>query len=122
MSGVAKVRHFEAARRASFRSDHPLHKLGAVIAKGNRVISVGWNKYRTHPKAPHPFKHLHAEVVALFLCGEEARGADLYVYREGRDGIPRMSKPCPHCMVVIKQYGIKRIFYTNDSFSCIENL
>jgi deoxycytidylate deaminase len=116
-----RTRHFATAKKASFKSDHPMHRLGAVVAKGNKVISVGWNKYRTHPKSPHPFKHLHAEIMALFQCGEEeAKGADLYVYREGKDGIPRLSKPCKTCMSVIKKAGIKRVFFTNLGYTCLE--
>ena len=108
-----KFRHFEIARRASLRSDHPLHHLGAVVAKGNRVIATGYNRYRTNPKSSHPYKHLHAEMDALIRAGDKARGADLYVYREGKDGAPRLGKPCRSCMSLIQGAGIRRIFYTD---------
>jgi deoxycytidylate deaminase len=115
-----KVRHFITAKKYSLKSDHPYYRLGAVIVRGNRVIATGWNKYKTSPKSPHPFKHIHAEVAALINCGEKAKGADIYVYREGKDGVPRLSKPCFSCLRAIKSAGIKRVFYTDVSFSCIE--
>lgn len=112
-----KVRHFATARRASLRSDHPLHRLGAVVVRGSRVISVGWNKYKTHPRSPHPFKHIHAEVSAIQKAGYQAFGADLYVYREGRDGVMRLSKPCKSCMAAINKAGVRRVFYTDINYS-----
>lgn len=111
-----KLKHFALARKASLKSDHPCHRLGAVVARGNKVVSIGWNRYKTHPHSPHPFKHIHAEVAALMKITDKLDGADLYIYREGKDGIPRLSKPCKSCMNVIKQAGIKRIYYTDFGY------
>ena len=51
--------------------------VGAVIVKDGRIISEGW-----HRKAGTP----HAEVNALNMAGDLARGATLYVTLE----------PCSH--------------------------
>jgi deoxycytidylate deaminase len=114
-----KPRYFSVARKASLKSNHPNHRLGAVVAHGRKIIAIGWNKYKTNPRSPHPFKHIHAEIAALIQCKDQARGADLYVYREGKDGSPRLSKPCKHCMAAIQAAGIRRIFYTTSS--CVES-
>jgi deoxycytidylate deaminase len=51
-----KNRFFDVAKAASKHSDHPAHKLGAVIVKGNKIISVGFNKNKTHTKSNHAWK------------------------------------------------------------------
>jgi deoxycytidylate deaminase len=113
-----KVRFFKLAKKASMKSDHPLHRLGAVIVRGNKVVSIGCNKYKTNPKSPHPYKHLHAEVMAIMKSNGLCRDAEMYIYREGKDGTPRMSRPCKSCMAAIKENGIKKIYYTDLSFLC----
>jgi deoxycytidylate deaminase len=111
-----KKRFFNLARRASLKSDHPLHRLGAVIVRGNRIVSIGYNKYKTNPHSPHPYKHVHAEVMAILRSNGECVGGDLYIYREGRDGLPRISRPCKSCILAIKKAGIKNIYYTDMGF------
>lgn len=109
-----RQRYFKAAKKASFKSNHPNHKLGAVVVRGSKVLGIGWNRYKTHPESPHPFKHLHAEVAALIRCQEETEGAEIYVYREGKDGELRLSKPCPTCMEAIQANGIEKIHFTGN--------
>jgi deoxycytidylate deaminase len=113
-----RQRYLAAAKKASFRSEHPTHRLGAVITKGSRVLGVGWNRYKTHPESPHPFKHLHAEIAALIQCQDEAVGAQIYIYREGKDGMPRLSLPCQSCMEALEESGIEKIHFTSDGKWC----
>jgi diaminohydroxyphosphoribosylaminopyrimidine deaminase / 5-amino-6-(5-phosphoribosylamino)uracil reductase len=76
---------------------HPNPVVGAVVARGDRVLGVGH-----HRKAGGP----HAEVEALRAAGPAARGADLYVTLE----------PCNHqgrtppCTDAILASGIARVF------------
>src|SRR5712671_6249478 len=76
---------------------HPNPVVGAVVARGGRVLGVGH-----HRKAGGP----HAEVAALRQAGRAARGADLYVTLE----------PCNHqgrtppCTDAILEAGIARVF------------
>lgn len=75
---------------------NPNPLVGAVIVKGGKVIGEGW-----HAKAGGP----HAEIEALRLAGETARGATLYVTLE----------PCCHqgrtgpCTKAIIEAGIKEV-------------
>ena len=83
------------ARKAAGRtSPNPL--VGAVIVKDGRIVGDGW-----HRKAGTP----HAEVHALRMAGELARGATLYVTLE----------PCAHygrtgpCAKAVAEAGIKKV-------------
>ncbi|MBR4642061.1 MAG: bifunctional diaminohydroxyphosphoribosylaminopyrimidine deaminase/5-amino-6-(5-phosphoribosylamino)uracil reductase RibD [Selenomonadaceae bacterium] len=84
------------ARNAEGRtSPNPL--VGAVVVKDGRIIAQGW-----HRKAGTP----HAEIHALNMAGELAKGATLYVTLE----------PCSHfgrtppCARAIVDAGIKKVF------------
>jgi len=72
--------------------------VGAVVAKGGKVLGEGF-----HRKAGQP----HAEALALQKAGTKAKGADLYVTME----------PCsthgrtPPCTGAIRRAGIRRVIY-----------
>ena len=102
------------AEKVSARGEHKLHRLGAVVASGRDILSMGWNKAKTHPKSTHEWKHIHAEMDAIMKAGNKCEGADLYVARIGNDGLLRNAKPCPACMSLIAASGIKRVFFTDN--------
>lgn len=91
-----------------------------VYDKRNRVLAVGTNSYvKTHPlmktlgilcKTPNK-EYLHAEIAALLKC---KRGVPykIKVERYDSEGNPRNAKPCPICMLAIKQAHIKIVEYT----------
>lgn len=94
---------------------------GAVVVKGGRVLSTGWNKNRNHPAIVSP-EHIktdcsyHAEEVAIREAGEDnVRGAVIYVARINRKGHDRDSKPCPKCASLIEKVGIKRVIFTMEA-------
>jgi len=76
----------------------PNPQVGAVVAKGRRVVGRGWH---TGPGQPH------AEAAALLEAGRKAKGADLYVNLE----------PCHHygrtgpCTEAIIQAGVARVYF-----------
>ncbi|QQE75261.1 bifunctional diaminohydroxyphosphoribosylaminopyrimidine deaminase/5-amino-6-(5-phosphoribosylamino)uracil reductase RibD [Brevibacillus composti] len=85
----------ELARSAKGQTaPNPL--VGAVVVKDGMVVGLG-----THVKAGEP----HAEVHALRMAGEHAKGADLYVTLE----------PCSHqgrtppCARAVIEAGIRRV-------------
>jgi diaminohydroxyphosphoribosylaminopyrimidine deaminase/5-amino-6-(5-phosphoribosylamino)uracil reductase len=73
---------------------HPL--VGAVLERGGEVVGEGWYAGRGTP---------HAEVAALEVAGERARGATLYVSLE----------PCSHhgttppCADAVVEAGVARV-------------
>lgn len=88
-------------------------KVGCVITKDNRILSVGYNgtpagwdnvcevEGKTKPEV------LHAEANALMkLCRstESSEGATLYVTHF----------PCIECAKLIYQSGIKEVYYINE--------
>jgi diaminohydroxyphosphoribosylaminopyrimidine deaminase/5-amino-6-(5-phosphoribosylamino)uracil reductase len=83
-----------AARACGRVSPNPM--VGAVLARGGRVVSRGWH---------HRFGGPHAEVEAIHAAGRRAEGTTLYVTME----------PCcfhgktPACTNAIQSAGIERV-------------
>ena len=106
------LKFFDLAKKVSKLSNHKHHKIGSVIVRGGKVISVGTNNIKTHPKSPHPFFSLHAEMAAILLAKQDLKGCDLYVFREIKNGALALSRPCQYCMELITTSGIKEVHYT----------
>ena len=82
--------------------------------KGGRVLSVFPNKMRNHPDIvsdPHSNSSYHAEYGALRMVSD-ARGATVYVARQGGNNMPGMSKPCDACEAALRQAGVRKVVYT----------
>lgn len=110
-----KPRYFDLAKKLSVKSTHPKHQLGCVLVNKNRIVGVGFNKFKTHTKSNHAFQMLHAEVDALLGQDRSVlKGCDAYVYRETKDGQPAMSKPCQACQLALREAGIRNVYYTTD--------
>lgn len=109
---LSVARYF--ATKSTARNTH-----GAVVVKGGRVLGTGFNRNRNHPKIVSP-EHIktdcsfHAEEIAIRESGENLKGAIIYVARVNRQGKDRDSKPCPRCISLIEEVGIKRIIYTSE--------
>jgi deoxycytidylate deaminase len=111
------LRFFDLAKKISKLSNHTKFKLGCVIVKGSKIVSVGTNNIKTHPKAPHPFFSLHCEVAAILAARQDLSGCEIYVYREIKNGTPALAKPCIYCLPFIKESGIKETHYSiKDGF------
>ena len=108
-----KRKFFKLAKALADRSEHHT-KIGAVIVKKNRVISVGYNKPRkTHPKSKHPFSTIHAELDAILgVSRKDLKDATIYVYREYKNGNPALARPCKYCWMHLEEVGIKKVYYT----------
>ena len=111
---LSVARYF--ATKSSAKNTH-----GAVVVKGGRVLSTGWNKNRNHPAIVSP-EHIktdcsyHAQEVAIREAGEEnVRGAVIYVARVNKSGHDRDSRPCRKCSSLIEHVGIKRVIFTTES-------
>lgn len=94
------------------------HKLGAVVVKGNRILSTGSNELRYTKELREPT--LHAEAAAILKMLKSHRqhdlaGADLYVSRICPSGRVGLAKPCSNCMALIRSVGIKEVHYTTNS-------
>ncbi|MGA7829483.1 MAG: dCMP deaminase family protein [Terracidiphilus sp.] len=105
-------RFMEMARLVASWSKDPSSQVGAVIARGKFVVSVGFNGFpqgiadsaeRLENREIKYPTILHAEVNAVLSARQDIRGCTLYV-------TPYM--PCPQCAAVIVQSGIARIVFT----------
>lgn len=109
---LGAARYFAA--KSSARNTH-----GAVVVKGGRVIGTGYNRNRNHPATVSP-EHIktdcsiHAEESAIRDAKYDVRNAIIYIARVNKHGEDRDSKPCPRCLRLIKDSGIKRMVYTTQ--------
>lgn len=96
-------------------SNHPQHKVSAIVVRGNRIFSTGFNKVQTHTRSKSYDNMLHAEVSSLIgLDFETTSGASIYVFREKKTGELGNSKPCPACAEAIRLAGIRKIYYSHE--------
>jgi len=121
-------RFFKIAREVSLMSDFKRTKIGTVVVEKNRIISTGFNSNKTSrvQKEYDRFRDIddltkyqpkvHAEVAALAPLINRPninwKHVSIYIYRELKDGTVSCSKPCPACMKLIRELGIKKIYYT----------
>lgn len=122
-------RFFNIAREVSLLSDFKKARIGAVVVDGNRIISTGcnstktspvqdkYNKYRHFDDGAYCIPKVHAEIAALspLLNNNSINWSktELYIYREHKDGGISCAKPCEACSALIRDLGIKRIYYTD---------
>lgn len=130
MSSDATIkRNFQKAKAASLYSDSPIHKLGAVMVLGKKVLAVGYNITKTHPiqkqynieRGYNPDVKNNGQVHAEMMCLINTRNLDvdwskvsLYVYREHKDQTTALAKPCPACEKAIRERGILNVYYTTE--------
>ena len=105
-----------AAIHAASKSVEP-NRHGAVLARRGVLVARGWNKNKTHPAAVVYYSNcIHAELAAIIGVNKsDLPSMDIYVARimRSKDEPLGMSRPCQQCMVMIREAGLKRIYYTN---------
>lgn len=90
---------------ASWSKD-PSTQVGAVIADGNKVVSMGFNGYpsgiedRFDSREVKYLKTIHAEENAILYSNRDLTGCALYATH----------LPCPNCMAKIIQKGISDVY------------
>lgn len=109
---------FRIAAKQAKKSLHRQHRLGAVIVKGNRILSTGYNSMR--PSAFLRTQTLHAEAAAVLKLLKARRlddlaGAEMYVTRFTRGGAIGMARPCKSCHDLLCSVGIDSVHYTTDT-------
>lgn len=112
-------RGFETALAASLLSSAPRRGLcmGAALFHGSRLLSVGANRWTTHPASNNEdfTRSLHAEHVALLRRWhyDAPSRMTLYVARKREDGTLGCSKPCANCMALARLAGVRRVWFYN---------
>lgn len=118
--------YFKAAKAISELSDFPKVKIGCCAVYKHKIISSGCNSIKTNPtqKRLNIYRFdadtpatIHAEISCLLpLINRKDinfRDVSLYVYREYKNGELALARPCPSCMRLITELGIRHIYYTN---------
>lgn len=122
---------FDAAKAISKLSNHK-QKLGCIVVDKHQIISSGHNSQtkchrlqaefdKRHFKVDGCKGPVHAEFAALLPLIKHKHNltsATLYIYRENKKSELSLARPCPRCMSLIKQCGIRKIKYsTADGFA-----
>lgn len=118
---------FNVAKQISKLSDYSRNKtkIGCVVVYKHRIISTGCNSDKAHPlqakynayRFSEPSIHkLHAETSSLVPIINDKTiewgKVKIFTYRELADGSLGLSRPCKSCMAMIRDLGIKDVYYT----------
>jgi len=105
------------AKKTAKKSLFKQHRLGAVIVKGSRILSTGFNQRRYTKELKQPTLHAEADAILKLLKSnrlEDLAGSTLYVSRFTAGGAVGCSKPCEACQRLIESVGIRKVVYTTD--------
>lgn len=92
----------------------------AFLVKKNKVVHIGWNKPKTHPKVLDYNYHdgevyLHAELDVCLKAGlDNLGGYELVVLRIDRTNKMTISKPCKGCQHFLAQLNLKNIYFSQN--------
>jgi deoxycytidylate deaminase len=107
------------ARKQANESEFKRAPTGAIITKGGRVLSTGFNKKRRSKYSARPmYESIHAEEDAILKVLrrpdglKHLAGATIYITRILKDGTTGLAKPCKHCQNLINSVGIKKVIHT----------
>ena len=129
-----KERYFKFAREASMRATYTgSHRfspmIGACAIYKGAIVATAWNTNKTSPlqarynvyrfNADTPDKaHAAASLIQRlrwkFGDSIDWSKVHVYLYREYKDGHLAPSRPCPACMAMLRDFGIKKIYYTTE--------
>lgn len=128
-------RMFNIAREISLLSNLHRARVGAVVVMGNRILSTACNSQKTRPLQERynayrnfdddvvPIPKEHAEIAALSpLIGKEIEWGkvSIFTYRELRNSKRACSRPCPACSRLIRDLGIKNVYYVDENGSFVK--
>jgi deoxycytidylate deaminase len=102
------------ARQEAKKSSYTF-RLGAVVLRKGKIVGKGYNKVKTHPRLfkEYGYFSIHAECDALLKAASNGNGDTIIVVRIIKNGKYSCSKPCEKCLAFIKEYGIKKIIYSD---------
>lgn len=120
----------DIARREAYAHEYEddlVFHLCAVLVKGGRILSVGFNRRTPNGLSLHHCTRLnlclettHAEVDAILRAraNHDLNGAKIFVVRirskGSHHGTFGKARPCKLCQKILADYGIKRAIYTID--------
>ena len=100
-AGQLDLRHYRVGA-VGIRAD------GAVVQAKNLPVllfTVGVNR-------PNPYPQVHAEMNCLRKMDS---GGVVFVARVRKNGATALARPCKHCMKALRQWRVKKVWYTTAS-------
>lgn len=134
-------RFFRFAREAAKKSDYcgsgSSPHLGAVaVYKGSIVaeafntnktspLQAQYNVYRYHNPSLPPKQHCENLLVQRlrwkFGDSLDWSRVHIYIYRELKDGTLAMARPCRSCFHLLRDLGVRKVYYTTENGYAEEN-
>ena len=119
----------EVSKIATYRGVH----IGCIAVQNHRIVSSGYNSNKSAPiqkranlerfkeDGKELYEHLlHAEINCIKPLIKQNnvnfKKVRLYIYRSTKSDIPALSRPCASCLKIIKENGIRWIYYTGDNY------
>ncbi len=93
-------------------------RVGAVIVKGGRILSTGYNDLRYSKRNGRSWASVHAEEMAIVKLLKQPNGlkqlagSTLYVSRIKKDGSTGCAKPCKECKTLLDSVHIHKVIHT----------
>jgi deoxycytidylate deaminase len=111
--------HIDVLRKIANHSNLINNKHGACLLKGNKMHSIGYNKYiRTDVINDQTVRFtIHAEIDALCkIDNKYTKGMDILIIRIGNAKTQKLrnSRPCNACIDKLIQRGIRKVYYSNQ--------
>ena len=98
------------------KSDHEQYPMSCVVLYKGRALSGASNCNKTHPQVSriNPVKKMHCEIAAVLRIKpvDILKHCLVVIYRESKDGKMALARPCPTCMIFLKQKGVRKISYS----------
>ena len=112
-------RHQKLAYRIALNSESKF-RLGAVLAKGSKVLNVGINNMsKTHPSTQKFTRRplgTHAEFSACRgVETEDIIGSTIYVCRVLKNNLIALAAPCECCTQFLKMFGVRGVYYSTNN-------
>lgn len=100
------------------------YKHGCVAVVSGKIVARGFNNYRTYSRDGmiNNTCSCHAEISVLRKCIKQniKKKITLYIARISAANTFSSSQPCIDCYNTMKQFGIKRLIYSDSHGSIIK--
>ena len=113
------------AFKQATKSTYLKARMGAIIFNKKVILSKGTNYSlksccKLHPQFQEYKGSIHAEVDAIIKARKDLKGSSILIIRINKQNQFRLAKPCKECMKYLEFVGIKKIYYSINSFPYIK--
>jgi len=124
--GNTDLAKLKEAEKNALKSTVRSYQIGAVIYKGKKTLSVGYNKWKTHPwqaRFNTRSVSLHAEIDAILTAmrfDHILPGSTIAISRMRSNGNIGASYPCFECMNALSHVGVSKVVCIGVDFNPIK--